>query len=121
MTAPHNHDKPAGLRKFFAEEIRAWHGHAPLASVFWLRGVLGSSVLILLYATTVYLEQAFAEQALLVIFGGYTIWILVAIWRCSQADDTFWSFMARLLTVAWAGNAAMILLFRQLDLLSGYF
>lgn len=109
----------ARLARFFAEEISAWRGQASLARVFWLKGVLTTLVLSVLYATTVAQGQHLAEQLLLIFLAVYTVWILVAIWRCARGDDSFWALMARLLTVAWAGNAALVILFRQLDLLAG--
>ena len=105
------------LARLFAAEVRVWKGNARLSTVFWLHGVLASSILILVYATTVYQAQLFAEQFLLICFGFYTIFILVSIWRCSLATDTFWGQLARFLTFAWAANAALVLSFRQLELL----
>ncbi|MCZ7675539.1 MAG: hypothetical protein M5U35_06290 [Roseovarius sp.] len=109
---------PTLLERIFASEIRAWHGRAPLWSVFWLKGVLTSGVLLVLYATTVILHQPLAEQGLLIFCGLYTVWILVSIWRCSLASDTFWALLARYLTIAWAANAGLVLFFRQLELLA---
>lgn len=109
------------LLRFFAEEIRAWNGQAPLARVFWLYGVLRSLLLILLYATTLILEQRRAEQAMLIFCAIYTAWILVAIWRCADQSESPWAAIARLLTVAWAANAAMVLMFRQLDIFGHIF
>tara|TARA_R110002020_G_scaffold189446_2_gene388411 strand:+ start:6337 stop:6726 length:390 start_codon:yes stop_codon:yes gene_type:complete len=106
------------LARTFAPEIDAWHGNAGLATVFWFYGVLTSSVLMLFYARMVYLRLVIAEQLLLVVFGLYTAWILVSIWRCSVVSGSFWAQLARFLTVAWAGNAALVLLFRQLELLA---
>ncbi len=108
------------LKRVFANELRAWHGRAPLATVFWINGVLSSCVLIVLYATTVILGQPVAEQALLIFCGLYTVWILVSIWRCSLASDTFWALLARYLTIAWAANAALVMLFRQLELVAQF-
>lgn len=109
------------FQRLFNEEIRAWHGQAPLIRVFWRKGVFASLVLALLYTTTVVLEQTLAEQAMIVVMALYTGWILIAIWRCSSPADTNWRVMTRMLTVAWAGNAAMVLFFRQLELLTRYF
>jgi len=71
-----------------------------------------------LYATTIYLHQHIAEQVLLICASFYTIWILVSIWRCSLVEGTFWGQLARFLTIAWAANVTLILLFRQLELLT---
>ena len=105
------------LSRVFASEIRAWHGQVPLAVVFWQKGVLASSVLIVLYATTVIQGQLIAEQALLILMGLYTAFILISIWRSALAAEPLWGLLARLLTIAWAANVAMILLFRELSLL----
>ncbi len=105
------------LARIFESQIRSWNGNARLSKVFWRDGVLTSSILILLYAVTINTQHLVAEQFLLVLFGFYTIWILVSIWRCSAAVDTFWSLLARFLTIAWAANVAFVLLFRQLELL----
>lgn len=120
MTSPQRPEvgpRPGIAARFFAPEIRAWQGRAPLAAVFWRSGVLTSGVLMVLYVTTVVQRQLLAEQALLILFGLYSIWILVSIWRCSLAADPFWSLLARLLTVAWAANVALVMLFRELELL----
>ena len=34
--------------------------------------------------------------------------------------EKFWGLLARLLTVAWAGNVIMVLAFLQLDLVAKY-
>lgn len=104
--------------RLFANELRAWRGEADLSRVFWIQGVLTSAVLMMLYATTIYLEQRIAEQLLLIVVVFYSIWILVSIWRCAAASSTFWAMLARFLTVAWALNTAMILLFREMELLA---
>ncbi len=117
----HQHENPDAVAILFARlfenEIRAWNGNARLHIVFWRYGVLTSSILILLYGTTVVLHQLIAEQLLLVLLLPYAVWVLVSIWRCSLATDTLWGLLARFLTIAWAVNVALILIFRQLDLL----
>ncbi len=105
------------LALVFAPEIRAWRGDARLWVVFWIYGVGVSSILILLYATTVLQGQLAGQQGMLILGGFYTLWILVAIWRCALAQETIWSQFARFLTIAWALNAALVLLFRQLELM----
>lgn len=113
----HGHGLHEMLARLFPAEMRAWNGDADLATVFWFYGVLTSSILMIFYAATIYLLHPVAEQLLLICFALYTVWILVSIWRCSLATDTFWSLLARFLTIAWAGNAAMLLVFRQFELL----
>ncbi len=48
--------------------------------------------------------------------AAYTVWILVAIWRSAPNAGPFWATVARMLTVAWALNAAFVLLFLQTEL-----
>ncbi|MDP2333129.1 MAG: hypothetical protein Q8M19_20780 [Reyranella sp.] len=58
---------------FFEPEVRAWRGEARLGRVFWLHGVLVTSVLIAFYVSSIYRSEALLEQALLICFGVYTI------------------------------------------------
>ncbi len=105
---------------FFASELRAWRGQMPLPVVFWGYGVATSLVLGILHATALDAGQLFFQQALILISVAYTIWILVAIWRCAVSEGTFWSVLARWLTVTWGLNTAFVLLFLQIDLLARY-
>ncbi len=111
---------PADLARFLAPEIRAWRGQAPLSTVFWFYGVLVSAGLIALFAVSLYRGPLMLEQVLLVCCGLYTAWVLVSIWRCSLTADPFWGVLARVLTVFWAANAALVGLFLQLELLAHY-
>ncbi len=104
----------------FATELRAWHGREPLWKVFWGYGVLASAILALFYVLAVQQERVIVQQILLVLFAGYTAWILVAVWRCADNSDTLWRTLARSLTVAWAANTTLVLAFLQLDLLATY-
>lgn len=106
------------LRAFFSTELRAWHGAEPLGKVFWGYGVLASTVLALFYLLAVNENRLALQQALLIVLFAYTAWILVAIWRC--AEGSFWGGLARGLTVAWAGNAILVLAFLQMDLFAAY-
>ena len=108
------------LLRFFKPELRAWHGLMPLWKVFWGYGVLTSFVMIGLYALALSEGQVAVQQALLILFAGYTAWILVSVWRCAETSDPHWGLIARCLTVAWAANAALVVLFLQLDLLVAY-
>ena len=106
---------------FFAPEIRAWYGGAPLWKVFWGYGVLASSVLAIFYVSALYENRLVTQQALLLAFACYTVWILVSVWRCAgNCRNPSWGFLARLATVAWAGNAIMFLTFLQLGLVKKY-
>lgn len=96
-----------------------WHGDGPLWSVFWFWGVVGSWLLAGLFAlAAAYFGVTwwlFIVTA--VVMTGYTVWILVSVWRC--ADNTReerWSLIARVLTVAWALNVLLVGVFLFLDL-----
>lgn len=103
--------------RFFGQEIAAWHGHRPLAVVFWGYGVLASAMLIALHAAALTSGQVALEQGLLVVSALYTVWILVAIWRCSAGAGPYWGLLARAMTIAWALNTGFVLGFLQIDLL----
>lgn len=105
------------FRRIFATEVRAWYGQEPLWKVFWGYGVLASSIMIGLYALATMQGRILVEQLLLVFFAGYTVWILVAVWRCAANSDPLWRTLARSLTVAWAGNTALVVFFLQLEIL----
>ncbi len=111
---------PGFLAAFFAPEIRAWYGAEPLWKVFWVYGVLVSSALIAAGAFAVYRNQIAQQQIMLVCFAAYTVWILVSVWRCAEAAHPFWGPVARWLTVTWAGNTILTILFLQLDLAARY-
>lgn len=108
------------LFRFFETELRAWHGLLPLWRVFWGYGVLASSVMIGLYAVAAIYRKAAVQQSLLIFFAVYTAWIVVAVWRCAENSEPHWRLIARCLSVAWAGNAIMVVIFLQLDLLASY-
>jgi hypothetical protein len=108
------------LAIFFEPEVRAWRGVAPLGKVFWGYGVLVSSILIFLYVRALYEDRVAIQQVLLLCSAGYAVWVLVAVWRCADNAQPFWGLLARWLTVAWAANTAMVLVFLQLDLVSRY-
>jgi hypothetical protein len=106
---------------FFAAEIRAWRGEEPLWKVFWVYGVVTSGVLIAFYAIAFYVDRIALRQALLLCFAPYTAWILVSVWRCANnTNEKLWSLLARLLTVAWACNTIMVLVFLQFNLIIKY-
>lgn len=108
---------PSFLAAFFAPELRAWRGTAPLGEVFWLYGVVLSALQVVLYAYARLEGQLLWEQTLLLGFAGYSAWIVPSLWRCARAVESFWSVLARGLTVAWAANAALVLVFLEVDLL----
>ncbi len=101
----------------FGPQIAAWRGQAPLAHVFWGQGVFVSVALILVYVDALYRHDQITEQVMLTLFQVYSIWVLVAIWRCAANAKPPWGVIARLLTIAWAVNTMLIAGFLQLDLL----
>jgi len=105
------------LFAFFEPEIRVWHGGEPLWKVFWGYGVLTSATLALLYVFALYRNRTVIQHILLLVFAGYTVWILISVWRCAENADPVWRLLARSLTIAWAANTIMVLCFFQLDLL----
>jgi len=106
---------------FFATEIRSWRGEEPLWKVFWGYGVVTSGILTAIYAAAIYNVYVALQQALLLCFAAYTIWILISVWRCAgNTQERFWGLLARFLTVAWAGNTIMVLTFLQIDLAMKY-
>lgn len=108
------------LSRFFAAERRAWRGEMELWRVFWGYGVLASLVLIALFATAMNLGEKLLQQALILTFAAYTVWILVAIWRCAPNALPYWGNLARRLTLAWALNAGLVLTFLEIDLVLGH-
>ena len=110
----------SALLRFFEPEVRAWYGLMPLWKVFWGYGVLTSFVMIATYLYALKERQVAVQQVLLVVFAAYTAWILVAVWRCAETSDPHWRLIARCLTFAWASNAALVVLFLQLDLVAAY-
>jgi len=99
--------------------VRYWSGRGNLWRVFWICGVLLSSLAIGLI-TWAYSAGWFShlqlKMAVLVLFA-YTIWILVSVWRCAaRRGDDYYAILARWLTVAWALNAIFVGGFVLLDL-----
>lgn len=101
---------------FFAPELRAWKGRMSLPTVFWGYGVAMSMALAMLHATALDAGQLAFQQVLILISVAYTVWILVAIWRCAPNASPFWGTLAGWLTVAWGLNTALVLFFLQIEL-----
>jgi len=110
----------SGLSLFFDPERRAWLGRMALPVVFWGYGVAASMVLAILHATALDAGQLAFQQVLILISAAYTVWILVAIWRCAPNASPFWGTLARWLTVAWGLNTALVLFFLQIELVLRY-
>lgn len=102
----------------FEPERRAWQGRLSLARVFWVYGVLSSIGIGALYVLAGESGRLNLQQAVLVVLVAYTVWILVAVWRCAEHAAPRWRMVARSLTVAWAVNTVMVAGFLQLELLA---
>lgn len=110
MTTTRSHD---GL----ADELRRyWHGEGPLWKLYWIYGVL-LSTLGGTFILAVTLQRALPVPVLALLLAValvYTGAILVSIWRCAFniAGDPFgidreaWGWIARVLTIGWVLNAA---------------
>ncbi len=110
------------VTRFFAPEVAAWRGRQPLWKVFWVYGVSVSVALIAIYLLAFLAEQVALRQIVVLLFAPYTAWILVAIWRCSgNAREPYWGMLARFLTVAWAVNTVMMVLFIEMNLITNYY
>jgi len=112
-----NSDDGGALMGLFASPLRAWSGDAPLGQVFWGYGVFVSTLLIAAFIGALYRHDVWVQEALLVVFLAYTVWILTAIWRCSETGASVWHMVARLLTITWAANTLLVAGFLQLNLL----
>lgn len=108
------------LSSFFAPELRAWQGQRTLPVVFWGYGVAMSMALAVLHATALDAGQLAFQQVLILVTAAYTVWILVAIWRCAANASPFWGILARWLTVTWGLNTLLVLFFLQLELVLRY-
>lgn len=108
------------LSLFFAPELRAWRGQMSLAAVFWGYGVATSLALAIFQAMALHAGQMVFQQVLILISAAYTIWILVAIWRCALNANPFWGTLARWSTVTWGLNTAFVLFFLQTELVLRY-
>lgn len=105
------------MRGLIASPLRAWSGDAPLGQVFWGYGVFVSVLLITAFLGALHRNDIWVQEALLLAFLAYTVWILTAIWRCSEAGTSVWHMIARLLTITWAANTLLVAGFLQLNLL----
>jgi hypothetical protein len=112
----------AFVADFFGTEIRAWRGEEPLGKVFWGYGVAISGLLAILYGAALYARRAGLQEVLLLCFAGYSVWVLVSIWRCVEnTRQALWGVLARQITVIWTGNVLMLLLFLEIDVIGRLF
>ena len=109
-------DRRNFLDRLVAPEVRAFRGEAPLARVFWLHGVAASLWLIALSVAVMTRGSWQLRQAVVLLDLGYTLWILIAIWRCSANARPPWGALARWLTIAWGLNTLLVLFFVEIEL-----
>jgi xanthine/uracil permease len=86
----------------------------------WYFGVATSLLIVALHATALQRGQLAVQQVLIVLSVGYTMWIVVAIWRSAANADPYWGTLARWLTIAWALNSVLVLFFLQVELALRY-
>lgn len=93
-------------------------GRGALWKVFWLYGVIPSNLLLAIIL--VMLRNAASTAALdtlLAVLAIYTVWIVTAVWQCADnVSNAGYGILARWLTVAWAINTLLFVLFLGLDL-----
>lgn len=109
------------MMKMQLARTRGWYADQPLWVVFWVYGVALSVALILaLFGPALSGKISLTHFAVsVVVLAVYSEWILVSIWRCAdRVENKQWSTIARALTVAWAINLAMVLLFIAPDIVS---
>ena len=89
-----------------------WNGRGPLWQIYWVYGVMLSSigaVVVLYLVSGGYLGPAGALLSIALGFV-YTAWVLVGVWRCAfnMGPDPFGierdalGWLARVLTIGWA-------------------
>lgn len=108
------------LAIFFAPELRAWQGKSSLGLVFWIYGIALSSLLAVVTAWAFIENRPPLLQLLIIADFAYTLWVLVAIWRCSTNAHELWGGLARWLTIAWGLNTIFVLWFIEIELAVRY-
>ncbi len=108
------------LTKAFAVEIEAWRGCRPVRTFLWGHGIVAGWTLIGLAVLAMAQQEFLLEQILLAVFAAHSVWIVMALWRSSIHSLPSYAALARALGMVWAANAALIVLFLQLDLVIGW-
>lgn len=101
-----------------ASESQAWPDRALLGRMFWLYGATVSGILIAFFLIALGMGSFVGQEVALLLFAGYTAWVLVPIWRRAGSAPLPWRDVTRWLVIAWAANAALVCGFLQADLLS---
>src|SRR5579885_472475 len=97
---------PAKKLNFF---VRCWMGQARLWQAYWLVGVLGQFVVLLLCWAITYpfwrgpQDNWWSDGIFLLVFLTYLVFASVSIWRCApNANNPVWGAIARaLLVMSW--------------------
>lgn len=97
-----------------------WRGKGRLWVVFWIYGVLLSTIVTGVFLTQLVTEDPIPglKQFLIVAFIPYTVWILVSIWRCAlNVENELYGHVARALTIGWAINTTLLIISAELGLI----
>ncbi len=97
-----------------------WRGESRLWLVFWIYGVLLSTIVSGVFLALLATEDPIPglEQFLIVTFIPYTVWILVSIWRCAfNVENKIHGHVTQALTIAWAINATLLIISAELGLI----
>ena len=97
--------------------LRAWRGEERLGRAFWLYGVAGSCAILVFCLIAIDGASAAAHQVALLVFGLYTCWALVSIWRSASDEQNYDHLLARALAIPWSMNVLMIVLALEMELL----
>ena len=88
-------------------------------SEIWGYGVLVGWLVARLFVLFYNLDLPWLQQLVLGFLLIHSGWIVIAVWRCAPNASQEWhGLLARAMTIAWALNAAFMLLFLELDFLS---
>ena len=76
----------------------AWQGKTPLWKVFWIYGVIGNNLLMIICSAMI--GNLTSIIISMVIMFAYTIWILVSQWRCAfNTKWRGWGYIVRILAI----------------------
>ncbi len=79
---------------------KAWRGEERLWKVFWIYGVIGTIVLLVLLSIVNSIFGSTIAIVYALIIVAYTLWLTVAEWRCAfQTDWKIWGYVVRILIV----------------------
>ena len=80
--------------------LRAWQGQERLWKVFWIYGVILGIILQVIGSVVAALYGVALQIPALIFYIIYTIWLLVAEWRCAfNAEWKIWGYVVRILII----------------------